>query len=145
LKKSLIVIILIFISFSTWALPSQVVCKAENISDNIDKFGSVVFTFEPLTAVWTGRSGLPKKIFDQNIICGRDISNTSVKPGCYFEDISDSDLRYTLTCDTQYQNGIQWFAKGGLVVSEITKNGRFECRTKYGSNYFVVLNLTACQ
>lgn len=146
MKKLTLFVLLTVATAASWGLPSQIVCKAENTLDPVSKFGNVTFSFEPLTASWVGADGRSKKLFDQNIICGRDISNTPVKLSCLFEDKSDSYLRYNLSCDTHYPSGTtQWFARGGLAVSDVTKNGRFECRTKYGSNMSVILNLTSCK
>lgn len=145
MKTLIFVFILCSFATSAFANPTTITCNGENILDPINKIGVVKFQFNPFVVTWISDNNQIKTLFNQEVICGRNITNTEIKPTCEFQDKSDAYLRYVLACDTKYENGdVVWFAKGGITISNVTSNGRFECRTKYGNNYTVVVNLTSC-
>ena len=146
LMKYVFAILLSISSFSAFAIPNSVRCHGENVLIGASKSGTVTFTFTPFKAVWSASNGNSKSLFDQaEIVCGVNIARMSTKPTCDSSDTSgDGYFKHHLTCDTQYETNLKWFAKGEVTINENNKSGRFECRTKFGTEGSIVIDLRDC-
>ena len=133
MKNSLLMFAMVLMGAQAWALPDKMICKTST--------GSVQFTFEPFTASTVNADGTATPFLHYGNICNQDVSKMNPKPTCRVKDqTADHYLIQTLEC----QADGQWFADAFVEISQITKDGRFQCKTKFGAHQDITINFSNC-
>ncbi|WP_413585606.1 hypothetical protein [Bdellovibrio sp. HCB274] len=134
MNKLILAVATILVSVSSFAAPEMLRCKSQK--------GDVLFNFYPLTASWVHADGTTTEFLRYGNICNQDVEKMTPKPNCRVEDKSaDHYLIQTLEC--QAENA--WFADAFIEISNISKDGRFQCRTKFGTHADIALTLSDCR
>ncbi|MEK2689198.1 hypothetical protein [Bdellovibrio sp. GT3] len=134
MKNLFLALAMVLVSSTAFSAPEMIRCKSQK--------GDVLFNFYPLSASWVHADGTTTEFLRYGNICNQDVEKVNPKPNCRVEDISeDHYMIQTLAC----QHEGQWFADAFVEVSNISKEGRFQCKTKFGSQADINLNLSECQ
>jgi hypothetical protein len=133
MKTVLMTLAITLFALNAWSA-EQFLCKTSQ--------GDVLFTFDPLTASWMNKDGSSTPFLKYGNICNQDVSTMNPRPSCRVKDQSaDHYLIQTLEC----QHDGQWFADAFIEISQVTKDGRFQCKTKFGSHHDIKINFSECR
>lgn len=123
-----------------------ITCNSEDTLDPINKTGIITFDFEKNEIINTKKGATTSQvIYNNTIICGKDISSMTTQPLCTFLNQSSEEyVKYDIACEQTYSNGTSaWFSTGAIVISS-NNSGQFNCRLKYPSYPGYQLRLTNC-
>ncbi|QDK47030.1 hypothetical protein DOM22_18630 [Bdellovibrio sp. ZAP7] len=134
MKKFTLIFAITLVSMNAWSSAIVLRCNSQK--------GEVLINFEPLSASWVNKDGSTTPFLRYGNICNQDVSNYNPKPNCRAEERSEDHYWIqTLECE----HGGQWFADAVMEISQITKDGRFQCKSKFGSKADIKLELDSCR
>ncbi|UYL08555.1 hypothetical protein B9G69_016040 [Bdellovibrio sp. SKB1291214] len=132
----------ILVSFAVTAAASTLMAaSAPDVAVCDSQQGKVEFTFAPLSASWVQADGTTTPFLKYGTICNQDVSEMNPKPNCRVKDES-ADHYWINTIECQSEG--QFYAEGFVEISQISKDGRFQCKTKFGAQADIKLDLTNC-
>lgn len=132
--KFALMIAVSMVALNAWSSDIVLRCNSQK--------GDVLINFEPLSASWVNKDGSTSPFLRYGNICNQDVSTFNPKPKCRAQERSE-DHYWIQTLECEHEG--QWFADAVIEISQITKDGRFQCKSKAGAKEDIKLELTGCQ